>query len=82
MKFCLPLAAIVIILAVAASLFGNRLEKPQAGELWQHLETGNTERAFWLLTDLFRENGIDVQTEGQWKLDLEVQDFKELAVLI
>lgn len=78
MKFCLPLAAIVIILAVAALLFGNGLGKPRAGELWQHLETGNTEKAFWLLTDLFRENGIDVQTEGQWKLDLEVQDFKEL----
>lgn len=78
MKFFIPLAAIVIILAIAASLFGNGIERPRADDLWQQVETGDTEKAFSMLTDIFRDNGIEVQTEGQWKLELQVQDFKEL----
>lgn len=70
--------AIFFLVIFAISSFGKDFSKIEADKVWQMLEQGDTENAFWFLAELYRRNGADIANEGRWKLKLEVRDYKEI----
>ncbi len=78
MKTLKTAVAILFLAVFAISSFGKDFTKTEADKIWQMLEQGDTEKAFWFLTDLYRQNGANIATEGHWHLKLEVRDYKEI----
>lgn len=70
--------AILFLVICSVSAFGKDFSKTEADKIWQFISEGNTEAAFWFITDLYRQNGAEIDTEGQWKLKLKIQDHKEI----